>query len=127
MNGVGNRTDMIVNVTNVVLGAVLFVSPWLLGFDHEVWAATNARLSGGVVVLMALLALVRTHDWEEWLNAIVGLWIMGAPWLLWFDDVASARWSHVIIGFCIVAVVAFELSRLYQEPDEMGSGRGGSG
>ncbi|MFL5136050.1 MAG: SPW repeat protein, partial [Microvirga sp.] len=92
---------------------------WLLGFGQETWAALNARLSGGVVVLLALLAVVRTHDWEEWLNVIAGLWIAGAPWLLWFEDVLSARWAHVVIGFCIVAIAAFELYRLYLEPDDM--------
>jgi hypothetical protein len=116
---VDNRTDMAINITNAVLGGILFLSPWLLGFGQETWAALNARVSGGIVVLLALLALVRTHDWEEWLNVIAGLWIAGAPWLLWFEDVLSARWAHVVIGFCIVAIAAFELYRLYLEPDDM--------
>ena len=116
---VDNRTDMTINITNAVLGGILFLSPWLLGFGQETWAALNARVSGGIVVLLALLALVRTHDWEEWLNVIAGLWIAGAPWLLWFEDVLSARWAHVVIGFCIVVIAAFELYRLYLEPDDM--------
>jgi cation transporter-like permease len=116
---INNRTDMIINVTNAVLGAILFLSPWLLGYSQDTGAALNARLSGGIVILLALLAVIRTHDWEEWLNVIAGLWIAGAPWLLWFEDVLSARWAHVVIGFCIVAIAAFELYRLYLEPDDM--------
>lgn len=116
---VNNRTDMTINITNAVLGGILFLSPWLLGFSQEAWAALNARLSGGIVVLLALLAVVRTHDWEEWLNVMMGLWIAGAPWLLWFENVLSARWTHVVIGFCIVAIAAFELYRIYLEPDDM--------
>ncbi|QRM30210.1 SPW repeat protein [Microvirga sp. VF16] len=123
---INNRTDMTVNLTNAVLGGILFLSPWLLGFSQETWAALNARLSGGIVVLLALLALIRTHDWEEWLNVMAGLWIAGAPWLLWFENVLSARWTHVIIGFCIVAMAAFELYRLYSERDDMISPRGRS-
>lgn len=121
MSVVSNRSDMTINIVNAVFGATLFAAPWLLGFGHETWAALNARLSGGVVVLLALLAAVRTHDWEEWLNVIAGLWIMGAPWLLWFDDVPSARWAHVMTGFCIVAVAAFELRRLYRTLDDTGA------
>jgi hypothetical protein len=116
---VNNRTDMTINITNAVLGGILFLSPWLLGFSEETQAALNARLSGGVVVLLALLAVVRTHDWEEWLNVMMGLWIAGSPWLLWFENVLSARWTHVVIGFCIVAIAAFELYRIYLEPDDM--------
>jgi SPW repeat len=110
-----NRTDLTINIANAVLGGILFLSPWLLGFGSETWAAANARVSGGLVVLLALLAVVRTHDWEEWLNVIAGLWIMGAPWLLWFENVLSARWAHVIIGFSIMAIAALELYRLYTE------------
>jgi SPW repeat len=116
---INNRTDMIVNVTNAVLGAILFLSPWLLGYSQDTGAALNARLSGGIVILLALLAVIRTHDWEEWLNVIAGLWIAGAPWLFWFENVLSARWTHVIIGFCIVAIAAFELYRLYVERENM--------
>jgi hypothetical protein len=121
---VNNRTDMTVNLTNAVLGGILFLSPWLLGFSQETWAAVNARLSGGIVILLALLAVIWTHDWEEWLNVMAGLWIAGAPWLLWFENVLPARWTHVVIGFCIVAMAAFELYRFYSERDDMISPRG---
>jgi hypothetical protein len=123
---VSNRTDMTINIANAVLGAILFLSPWLLGYGQENAAALNARLSGGIVVLLALLAVIRTHDWEEWLNVIAGLWIAGAPWLFWFENVLSARWTHVVIGFCIVAIAAFELYRIYSERDDMISRSGRS-
>ena len=118
MNIVNNRSDMAINSVNVALGAILFAAPWLFGFGHEAWASLNARLSGGIVILLALLAVLRTHDWEEWLNVIAGLWIIGAPWMLWFNDVPAARWIHVIVGFCTVAIAAFELYRLYHAPDQ---------
>jgi hypothetical protein len=117
MNIVNNRSDMAINSANMILGIILFIAPWLFGFSNEPWAVLNARLAGGLVVMLALLATVRTYDWEEWLNVIAGLWIIGAPWMLWFDDVLAARWVHVIVGFCVVAVAAFELYRLYHAPD----------
>lgn len=114
-----NRTDMIINVTNMVLGVILFLSPWLFGYSQETGAALNARLGGGLVILLALLAVISTHDWEEWLSVVAGLWIAGAPWLFWFENVLAARWIHVITGFCIVAVAAFELYRLYARQDDV--------
>jgi hypothetical protein len=71
------------------------------------------------VVLLALLALVRTYDWEEWLNVIAGLWITASPWLLWFDDVVPALWTHIIVGLCIIAFAVFELRHLYLAPKGM--------
>jgi hypothetical protein len=116
---INNRTDVTINAADAVLGGILFLSPWLLGYSHEAWAALNARLSGGMVVLLALLAVIWTDDWEEWLNVMAGLWIAGAPWLLWFENLLSARWTHVIVGVCIVAMAVFELYRLYTERDDM--------
>jgi hypothetical protein len=123
MNTVNNRTDMAINTANIALGGILLVSPWLFGFRHEAWASLNAWISGGVVVFLALLAVVRTHDWEEWLNVIAGLWITTSPWLLWFEDVTSAFWTHIIIGLCIIAIAAIELCRLYLAPEDMVSDR----
>jgi len=119
MSAIVHRTDTAINIANVVLGGILVIAPWLLGFRNETWASWNAWLSGGVVVLLALLAVVRINDWEEWLNVFAGLWIVGSPWLLFFDDVISARWSHVIIGGCIIAMAAVELRRLYLAPADM--------
>jgi hypothetical protein len=119
MNTANDRTDTAFNITNVALGVILIAAPWLLGFTGEVWASRNAWFSGGVVVLLALLALVRTYDWEEWLNVIAGLWITASPWLLWFEDVAPARWTHVIIGLCIIVFAALELRHLYLTPKDM--------
>jgi hypothetical protein len=119
MGTVNDRIDTTFSVTNVALGVLLIAAPWLLGFTDETWASRNAWFSGGVVVFLALLALVRTYDWEEWLNAIAGLWITASPWLLWFEDVAPARWTHVIVGLCIIAFTALELRHLYLAPKDM--------
>jgi hypothetical protein len=124
VNIANDHSDMAINIANIALGGFLFVAPWVLGFGQETWAALNAQLSGAVVILLSLLAVVRTYDWEEWLNVMAGLWIMGAPWLLWFEGVPAARWTHVIVGFCITAVAAYELYRLYFMPNEMSSRRG---
>lgn len=123
MNTADSRTDTAVNVANAVLGGILFVTPWLFGFTDRTWASWNAWLSGGIVVLIALSAVVRVHDWEEWLNAIAGLWITASPWLLWFEDVRSALWAHVVIGGCIVALAAVELRRLYVAPEGVATPR----
>ena len=119
MNFINNRTDTAINSATVVLGGILLVAPWLFGFRQETTASVNAWISGSVVILLSLLATLRTLDWEEWLNAIAGLWIAGSPWLLWFDDVAPAFWAHLIIGLCIVGIAAVELLRFYLSPDGM--------
>jgi hypothetical protein len=121
MSTVENRTDMAINTANAMLGAILIISPWLFGFRNAGWAAWNAWLSGGVVVVLALLAIAEAHDWEEWLNIIAGLWITFSPWLLFFEGVPSALWTHIVIGACIIAIAALEVCRLYLMPDNTAS------
>lgn len=113
----GNRTDKAINIFNAVLGGVLFISPWLLGFRAETIPAWNAWLGGGAALLIALLAASQLYDWEEWLNLIVGLWIAASPWLLSFSGIAYAMWIHLVIGISIVGLAAMELWRLYQVPE----------
>jgi SPW repeat len=119
MNAFATRTDTAINAANVALGCMLIVSPWLFGFADEHWATWNAWISGSVVVLIALPAVVQVHDWEEWLNVISGLWISASPWLLWFNGVSAALWTHIMIGLCIVGIAAVELHRLYLASEDI--------
>jgi hypothetical protein len=42
---------------NLMLGAALFVSPWVLGFVPERTAASNAHVVGAIITAIALAAL----------------------------------------------------------------------
>lgn len=52
---------------NLVLGALLFVAPWALGYAGEEMAARMAWISGIIIFVLALAAIVRFAEWEEWL------------------------------------------------------------
>jgi hypothetical protein len=112
----GENLDRTVNVVMAILGAFLFVSPWLFGFQQESVAAWNAWIGGAIAAIIALLAANQIYDWEEWLDGIVGFWIAVSPWLLGFTAIRSAMWVHLIVGIAIVVLAATELSRLYRSP-----------
>ncbi len=38
------------------------------------------------------------YDWEEWINALLGAWVIISPWVLGFSSVRPAMTAHVIIG-----------------------------
>ena len=50
---------------NFLLGAVLFFSPWLFGFEGEQTASLNAYVVGGIIAVMALMALFAFQTWED--------------------------------------------------------------
>src|ERR1700756_666904 len=92
------------DVINLILGAFLFISPWLFSFapGAESW---NAWIAGAFIAVLSIAALSAFAEWEEWLNLIVGLWVIISPWALKFSGSVDAMRTAVIVG-AIVAILA---------------------
>lgn len=102
------------DVANLVLGAILFFAPWIFAFDAGV-QSQNAHIAGFIIVVLAIAALSAFAFWEEWLNLIVGLWTIVAPWSLGFQG-TSAMTVHVVIGILVAVLAAVELWLMHQHP-----------
>ena len=83
---------------NLILGFLLVISPWLFGFTATTSAMWNAVILGVIIAALSILAISAYARWEEWVNALAGLWVLFSPWFLGFSGVASAAWTHFIIG-----------------------------
>jgi hypothetical protein len=106
------------DVANLILGAILFLSPWMFGFDAA-RASGNAHISGIVIAVLAVAALAAFATWEEWLNLVVGLWALVSPWVLGFEGATTAMRVHVVIGAAVAILAAIELWILYQNPPRL--------
>jgi len=108
------RRETILDVYNLVLGAVLFAAPWLFSYTSE-----NARAddwtSSAVVIASSLAAVLAFAEWEEWVSVIVGLWVLASPWLLGFQH-AKAMPVNVAIGSMIAFMSALELWLIHYDP-----------
>jgi hypothetical protein len=109
------------DVANLILGAVLFLSPWIFGFDTGI-ASQNAYISGIAIAVLAIAALAAFAVWEEWLNLVVGLWALVSPWVLGFQG-TRAMTVHVIIGAAVAILAAVELWLLSQHPPRLTANR----
>lgn len=105
------------DVANLILGAILFFSPWIFGFDAGK-ASQNAYIAGIVIAVLAIAALAAFAIWEEWLNLIVGLWTLVSPWLLGFQG-TKAMTVSVIIGAAVAILAAIELWIITQNPPRL--------
>ncbi|WP_311276044.1 SPW repeat protein [Methylobacterium sp. WCS2018Hpa-22] len=118
MRTIENRAeDAVLNGLNVFLGIALFLAPWYLELSSETSAARNAFICGAAIAVIAMLALSKSYDWEEYLNLAVGLWVAAAPWALGFAEMKYVMGAHVVIGMSVVALSGFELWRLYRSPE----------
>jgi hypothetical protein len=108
------------DVANLILGAFLFVSPWIFGFDAGT-VSQNAYITGIAIAILAIAALAAFAVWEEWLNLIVGLWALVSPWVLGFQG-TTAMTVHVIIGAAVAILAAIELWMMSQIPPRLTTG-----
>ncbi len=106
------------DVANLILGAVLFFSPWIFAFEAGKMSQ-NATIAGIVIVVLAIAALSAFAVWEEWLNLIVGLWTLVSPWVLGFQGSTTPMTVHVIIGALVAILAAVELWIMSQTPPRL--------
>lgn len=86
---------------NLILGVWLFITPFL-GMDTVMSvAAWNGYIFGTIVVVLSIWALAQPRAWEEWINFVIGVWLILAPFILGFSHQTGAMWNHIIVGVII--------------------------
>lgn len=104
-----------------ILGIWLLLSPWALFFDPETIAVHNAVAVGALIIIAEIVELSVFRDWEEWINVLLGVWLVVSPWVLGIAS-AAARWNFVVVGALVVALAVYELREMGAES---GGGRPG--
>ncbi len=85
---------------DLILGLLIFASPWILGDSTQVPAgAWTAWVLGGAIMLVACIAVLMPRLWEEPINLLLGISLILSPWVLGFGD----EW--VAVPFTTVAGV----------------------
>ena len=102
---------------------MIFLRIITLGFRYPAGLQSqNAQTSGIAIVMLSIAALAAFAVWEEWLNLVVGLWVIVSPWVLGFQGTTAMN-VHVIIGVIVAALAAIELWSLYQGPPRQSAAR----
>jgi hypothetical protein len=96
---------------NLVLGIWLFLSPWF-GLGEAQGAAWNSWIFGALIAVFAIAALSLPQKWEEWVNAVFGLWLIVAPFALSFNTEVGAMWNHIVIGVLVGADALWAMQSL---------------
>jgi len=87
---------------NLLAGAWLFFSPWILAFTGTTVAAWNAWILGAAVFLVSLWALGSPASRGVlWFLTILGAWTFVAPWVLTFASLAVPAWNAWVLGAII--------------------------
>jgi hypothetical protein len=112
-----------VDVVNLILAALLLLTPMMFGFASDHVAAPNAPVSGIVIGAVAIAALTKFAEWEEWINLLLGVWVLVSPWVLSFSAQTTARWAHVGIGLIVAVLAGLRLWFMHQTPQRVSAQR----
>lgn len=89
---------------NIVLGAWMFLSPWILGFaGTQSAAAWTAWILGAAVLVFAGIAAYMHQAWEEAVNIILGICLIASPWVFNFAAESTPTSNSVIVGLLVAA------------------------
>jgi len=95
------------DVVNLILGGVLFFSPWL--FDLSSGAQWQTASTVGIIIaVLSIAALAAFAVWEEWFILFAGIALIVAPWLLGFQN-SDAMIIDVVIGMAVAVLAWFEV------------------
>jgi len=113
---------------NLILGIWLFIAPWVWHSATATAASAtsagpNAWVLGVIVVVMALWALAAPAvQFPEWINALAGIWLFIAPWVLGFArTTASSAWNQWVVGVIVFILAIWAASNASHTHPHTGS------
>jgi SPW repeat len=110
------KKEAVTDAVNALLGAFLFLSPWLFGFASDPAASWSAWVGGVAIAGFAVAALAAFAEWQEWMALLAGIAVAAAPWLIGFSADALAAKLHVIVGLIVAVVAGVRLWLWYGSP-----------
>jgi uncharacterized membrane protein HdeD (DUF308 family) len=91
------------SVLNVLAGIWLIISSWLLAFSSVQAALWDTLLVGiAVLVLAAIRIGVPRATGASWVNVLLGIWLIVAPFALGFTAAARAMNNSIVLGILVI-------------------------
>ncbi len=96
---------------NLLLGAWLFISPWVMAYTDISRAAWNAHILGAAIVAFSAIAVYLPRMWEEGVNIALGIWLLISPWVLDFATYRNITANAVIVGLLVAVLATWAMVR----------------
>jgi hypothetical protein len=104
LNGVGDREHGVPDLLVLLATVCLALATWASLAETSSVPAWKSFISVIITLLLALAALTRNPDWAASIRFLTGGWLIAAPFILKFDDIAPALWTYLAIGTLVAAL-----------------------
>jgi hypothetical protein len=107
------KTAKTLNWLLVVLGIWEILAPFIVGYSGSSSGALwDAIILGAAWVVLGYWATRATNSNSDstvkalgWVNAVLGLWVIVAPFIIGYSATSGALWNDIIVGI-VVTVLA---------------------
>ena len=89
------------------LGIWLLIAPWTLHFELQPAVTRASVITGVLLLLVEAVTLSAFRAWEEWLNVVLGVWLLAATWVVPVTGAAAV--NFVIVGLLVLALAIYEM------------------
>ncbi len=101
------RTGKTLSWLVALVGLWQLISPFMLGYSTIGSASSDAVIFGIVLIILGLWAALSNNAYRDqtldWINAIVGLWLIISPFALGFSGLSPiAMGDFIIVGIIVV-------------------------
>jgi hypothetical protein len=86
-------------LASTALGLWLMAAPAVLGSTGA--AADSSRVVGALIVTTAVIAMAEVGRALRFLNALLALWVITAPWIL-SGATTAATWNNAVVGALVL-------------------------
>ena len=97
-----------------LLAIWLCISPGVLSFGHQAVATSAAVFTGFLLICTEIVTLSTFRAWEEWVNVLLGAWLIAAPSILGVSGTAATNFT--IVGLLLIGLALYELWQIKKQP-----------
>ena len=102
----GERHHSVADVVTVLAVVCLALVTWSYLGDTARVPLWKPYASVALAVLLTLAALTRHPHWAISMRFLSGGWMIAAPYLLKFADIAPALWAYLAIGVLLATIAS---------------------
>lgn len=88
---------------SLIIGIWLVISPWFAWYAASTGARWHDFIAGIVIGVLAYLG-ARGMNWANWINAVIGLWLIISGLWLFGPKATAIRWNQILTGIIVGAI-----------------------
>ncbi len=83
-----------------ILGVLLFIAPWVLGYNSNLLATATHVILGGLIAVFSFIGLgtYQTGTWTQWVALILGVLAFFSAWVMGFAGMGAALVTSIVLG-----------------------------